>query len=80
MRVFSLTIGYLVKDMLAVVNNRVAGGIPSSYIHWVLTVPAIWTDSAKQFMTEAAIGVRRTPLIEFLALFVNCPVYIIKYI
>ncbi|OWF51207.1 heat shock 70 kDa protein 12B-like [Mizuhopecten yessoensis] len=24
------------------------------YIHWVLTVPAIWNDSAKQFMREAA--------------------------
>ena len=60
MRVFSLTIGYLVKDMLAAVNDRVTGGIKSSEINWVLTVPAIWTDSAKQFMTEAAIGVRRT--------------------
>ncbi|XP_033743555.1 heat shock 70 kDa protein 12A-like [Pecten maximus] len=24
------------------------------YVHWVLTVPAIWNDSAKQFMREAA--------------------------
>lgn len=23
-------------------------------IHWVLTVPSIWNDSAKQFMREAA--------------------------
>lgn len=23
-------------------------------IHWVITVPAIWTDGAKQFMREAA--------------------------
>jgi hypothetical protein len=23
-------------------------------IHWVLTVPAIWKDNAKQFMREAA--------------------------
>jgi len=26
-------------------------------IHWVITVPAIWNDAAKQFMTEAAIKV-----------------------
>ena len=27
-------------------------------IHWVLTVPAIWDDAAKQFMRESAINVR----------------------
>ena len=26
--------------------------------HWVLKVPAIWDDSAKQFMREAAVQVR----------------------
>lgn len=26
-------------------------------IHWVLTVPAIWSDGAKQFMREAAQSV-----------------------
>ena len=26
-------------------------------IFWVLTVPAIWEDSAKQFMREAAVNV-----------------------
>jgi hypothetical protein len=26
----------------------------SLVIHWVLTVPAIWKDNAKQFMREAA--------------------------
>jgi hypothetical protein len=29
-------------------------GIRNSDIHWVLTVPAIWNDAAKQFMREAA--------------------------
>ena len=28
-------------------------------IHWVLTVPAIWDDAAKQFMRESAINVSR---------------------
>lgn len=27
-------------------------------IFWVLTVPAIWDDAAKQFMREAAVNVR----------------------
>lgn len=26
-------------------------------IHWILTVPAIWNDAAKQFMREAAVEV-----------------------
>ena len=26
-------------------------------VHWVITVPAIWSDAAKQFMTEAATKV-----------------------
>jgi hypothetical protein len=30
-------------------------------IHWVLTVPAIWKDNAKQFMREAAQLTRLTP-------------------
>ena len=29
-------------------------------IHWVLTVPAIWQDNAKQFMREAAVDVSLT--------------------
>ena len=29
-------------------------GLNEGDIHWVLTVPAIWNDSAKQFMREAA--------------------------
>lgn len=29
-------------------------GVQESNIRWVLTVPAIWTDAAKQFMIAAA--------------------------
>ena len=32
-------------------------------ITWVLTVPAIWTDSAKQFMREAAVQVCKAALL-----------------
>ncbi|XP_045157694.2 heat shock 70 kDa protein 12A-like [Mercenaria mercenaria] len=52
--VFAIIIEYLIKDMLQDVNKRLAGIIQESEIHWVLTVPAIWTDGAKQFMREAA--------------------------
>ena len=31
--------------------------VDEKMIRWVLTVPAIWTDSAKQFMREAAFQV-----------------------
>jgi hypothetical protein len=40
-------------------------------IHWVITVPAIWTDSAKQFMREAAINVRSKSLIYVLDYFLT---------
>lgn len=29
-------------------------GVPDDCIRWVITVPAIWDDSAKQFIREAA--------------------------
>ena len=33
-------------------------GVKEENIRWVLTVPAIWSDPAKQFMTEAAAPVK----------------------
>ncbi|XP_053390535.1 heat shock 70 kDa protein 12A-like [Mercenaria mercenaria] len=41
--------------MMKFVNDRLAGTIGSEEILWVITVPAIWTDGAKQFMREAAV-------------------------
>lgn len=52
--VFALSIEFLTNDMMRSGENKVAGGITKNDIHWVLTVPAIWTDSAKQFMRRAA--------------------------
>lgn len=36
-------------------------GVPDDWIRWVITVPAIWDDSAKQFIREAAekAGIRK---------------------
>ncbi|XP_052787474.1 heat shock 70 kDa protein 12A-like [Mya arenaria] len=53
--VFALSLKYLKDDLIAVTNDRISGMIKNTEIHWVLTVPAIWDDGAKQFMREAAI-------------------------
>ena len=52
--VFSMSIAALVEDMIDEVAKTVAWGLSKSDVHWVLTVPAIWSDAAKQFMREAA--------------------------
>lgn len=57
--VFSLAIRYLKDHLLTALNKSSTGiGILESDIQWVLTVPAIWNDSAKQFMRKAAKKVR----------------------
>ncbi|KAH3747262.1 heat shock 70 kDa protein 12A-like isoform X2 [Dreissena polymorpha] len=53
--VFSLCIKYLKDDAMKTINTRLTGDeIRENDIRWVLTVPAIWNDAAKQFMREAA--------------------------
>ncbi|KAL5019192.1 hypothetical protein ScPMuIL_004914 [Solemya velum] len=54
LRIFALSIEYLKDDMLEM-SMKQAAGLKESDIYWVLTTPAIWSDSAKQFMREAAI-------------------------
>lgn len=53
MKVFSTCIRYLRQHMTDSWSSRLLD-IQDDEIQWVLTVPAIWTDSAKQFMREAA--------------------------
>lgn len=53
MKVFSSAIGFLKKDMWNTCTMQLSG-IKNSDITWVLTVPAIWNDSSRQFMREAA--------------------------
>lgn len=57
LNVFHLSIKYLKDDLLQTLEKAVCG-ITSNDILWVLTVPAIWHDDAKQFMREAAEKVR----------------------
>ncbi|XP_045173653.1 heat shock 70 kDa protein 12B-like isoform X2 [Mercenaria mercenaria] len=54
MTVFSLSIDYIKKNVLDTLNKQVDNSLEVDEIHWVLTVPAIWNDAAKQFMREAA--------------------------
>ncbi|XP_052793258.1 heat shock 70 kDa protein 12A-like [Mya arenaria] len=49
------SIRYLKNHLVNVIKSKDAM-FNESKIHWVLTVPAIWGDSAKQFMREAAIN------------------------
>ncbi|XP_053389263.1 heat shock 70 kDa protein 12A-like [Mercenaria mercenaria] len=51
--VFGAAIKYLKQHLLDMLETR-GTGFENKDIHWILTVPAIWTDSAKQFMREAA--------------------------
>ncbi|XP_045204844.2 heat shock 70 kDa protein 12A-like [Mercenaria mercenaria] len=51
--VFGLSIRYL-KEHLLEVLHRSFSGVKDRDITWVITVPAIWNDSAKKFMRKAA--------------------------
>ncbi|KAL3871047.1 hypothetical protein ACJMK2_039070 [Sinanodonta woodiana] len=53
--VFSASIRYLKDDLLNNLNKAVQGQITAEDILWVLTVPAIWGDRAKQFMRQASL-------------------------
>ncbi|XP_045161878.1 heat shock 70 kDa protein 12B-like [Mercenaria mercenaria] len=53
MTIFAMSIGYLKRHFLEALNRQKTG-IVDSDIKYVLTVPAIWNDNAKQFMREAA--------------------------
>ena len=52
--VFSMSIAALADDMIKAGSNTLVDGLRKDDVHWVLTVPAIWSDAAKQFMREAA--------------------------
>lgn len=43
--------------MLCTIDKKQLG-VKENNIRWVFTVPAIWSDAAKQFMTEAAVLVK----------------------
>ena len=53
MDVFSAMIKFMMNHMISQCKNQTSG-IEETDIKWVVTVPAIWSDTAKQFMREAA--------------------------
>ncbi|KAL4221970.1 hypothetical protein ACF0H5_018018 [Mactra antiquata] len=53
--IFTMAINYMRKQLLHDLLKRDAR-VTVDDISWVLTVPAIWSDAAKQFMREAAIN------------------------
>ena len=55
--VFSESIRYIKQAAINSINKAQAVTIDESSIQWVLTVPAIWGESAKQFMRQAAYQV-----------------------
>ncbi|XP_072300204.1 heat shock 70 kDa protein 12A-like [Eucyclogobius newberryi] len=57
LKVFSAALRFLKEDALETINHNIFNRvtyIPSDFT-WVLTVPAIWDISARQFMREAAV-------------------------
>lgn len=63
MTIFTMVIKYL-REKLVEQTRRSKTDIEEHEILWVLTVPAIWSDAAKQFMREAAkkAGILNTQL------------------
>jgi len=51
--IFSLSIRALKEHLIEELDKQ-GTGLKVDEIQWVLTVPAIWSDSAKQFMRASA--------------------------
>ncbi len=57
--VFAHSIKFLKDEAIKVIRQETGDdGYSVDDIQWVLTVPAIWTPKAKQFMREAAYEVQ----------------------
>ncbi|KAL3878939.1 hypothetical protein ACJMK2_031263, partial [Sinanodonta woodiana] len=54
-KVISLVIRYLKDDLCDQLKLKMSGAPLPEETQWVLTVPAIWNDKARQFMREAAV-------------------------
>ncbi|XP_062596442.1 heat shock 70 kDa protein 12B-like [Saccostrea cucullata] len=64
MTIFTMAVKYLKDHLMKTLTSRV-DNFTEDLIRWVLTVPAIWDEGAKQFMMEAAIdaGIDRKQLV-----------------
>ncbi|XP_060563873.1 heat shock 70 kDa protein 12A-like [Ruditapes philippinarum] len=52
--VFTVVINHIKENVYEQIKKTFSGFNEDSDIQWILTVPAIWSDSAKQFMRKAA--------------------------
>ena len=57
MTIFSMAINYMREHLIHALKDAYPD-IEERDVMFVITVPAIWNDGAKQFMREAAIAVR----------------------
>uniref|UniRef100_A0A3B4YFI2 Heat shock protein family A (Hsp70) member 12A.2 n=1 Tax=Seriola lalandi dorsalis TaxID=1841481 RepID=A0A3B4YFI2_SERLL len=62
LKVFTSALSYLKENALTTISTKAGKTFIASDFTWVLTVPAIWDPSAKQFMREAATRVTTFPL------------------
>ncbi|ELU08606.1 hypothetical protein CAPTEDRAFT_151163 [Capitella teleta] len=64
-KIFTMTIKYLKDHLRESMARSSSRHVDPSKIRWVITVPAIWSDAAKQFTREAAyeagVGSRSRP-------------------
>ena len=56
--IFSKALQYLKDKALEAIYKQSGVEYTAKEVRWVVTVPAIWKQSAKQFMREAAYEVR----------------------
>ena len=54
MKVFSLSLMFFREHALQELTDQSSVPLTNQDIRWVITVPAIWRESAKQFMRQAA--------------------------
>jgi len=58
MNVFSHALSFFRSRALLEINDQSGAKVASDDIRWIVTVPAIWHDPAKQLMRRAAYQVR----------------------
>ena len=55
--VFTEVLKHLCLQAMMEISDQLAFQLTKQDIRWVVTVPALWNESAKQFMREAALEV-----------------------
>jgi hypothetical protein len=56
--VFAYALHYLKSHALMELSDQTGSNVAIEDVRWVVTVPAIWKQPAKQFMREAAYQVK----------------------